>query len=290
MKIIKGADNIVRYVGPINGADNTSINDDDYANVLSTFRVYNERMEHTLGRAPTHVRTDVAASTLDIEIPYFEPQVYYAGDTVNVTMDNGLIHTANVLVVTRGTDTGTPATNFDTLTLNSVVTDTVSAGASFFMSTKGNIGTNIPIMRKDEPLEYGGSIRVTRNSGVEQQITAGVNTVVSITQDGVAASSQEEIEITQVGAVFSSTVDAGRIIRQEVVTAADPVGMNIYPVSPGPYPVGSDAWGYAGTYLASETVSLEPGQRLRIEISFNGDTTTPGLEDKKSIFATVVEQ
>jgi len=292
MKIVKGADNIIRYPGPINGADNSSINDDDYANVLSTFRVFKEREEHTLGQAKTRSRNALAAAAVTLEIPYFEQQIYYTGDTIVVAQENGRLHSSAITVV-RGTDKDTPATNFDTITLSVGVVSSVAVGAEVFMSAKGTTGVNWHVEKKDLPFGTDDRFRIRMGSGVvEQKTIVGGESDVRVWEDGERASDQGVISMVEVNAAVSVATETGASapLRSEIFLASgDPVAMSIYPASPGPYPVGSDAWGYAGTLIAADTASMGAGLRLQIEITFDGDTVGGGLLDKKIIRATVVE-
>ena len=277
--IRRHADNLVRYKGPTAVSGGTVL--DVAAGASSTFKVLDDAKEQEVAAAVTRLRSAAAAFETDLEIPHIIPQWLTTNDSIHIELADGSTMQTFVVVVTPGTDEGTPATNFDTLTISVLGLDSAAvAGAKITLVHKAAPNVVIPVKRHVDPFELGDNVEAELDAvpgTLDVQVVSQIQKTTH-TEDGEIATNQEAYDVVTLASGFSGAVSAGRRLRN---TLGADVTMSEY----GTVTAGSADWGFEGT-LADSYAGLETGKTVKLEIHFNGGG---GFKDVVSMVEPVVE-
>ena len=282
--IIRAADNLVRLKGPTVRTTG-AILDNTGASATMLMRLFDEKKEQCVLAATTRLRTALAISGTTWEIPHIEPIWVEAGDTLEIENDDGTFtrHSIAGGGVAAGTDTSTPATNFDTLTMSTGPPVACAIGAVIRLVTKASGAKRFPVVPKN--LRFAPA-----DSAEFQTDTLGTLDVLTIdksfkdavaTEDGFAAKNQDDrisLITTTVGTTAAVTV--GRRVRKKI-------GADIAMTEYGAAATWTDenGGGFAGT-ITDTFAGIETGDLIRVEGHFNGG---PGLASLYYFLAPVNE-
>lgn len=288
MSIKRHADNIIQYIGPtktIDGAvlDNSTDNTPSASTCIA--RVYDEQKAATIAPATTRVRTALAAAATVVLVPHIEPLWLEAGDGVMLTTDQGQTHRTTLASAVAGADEGTPATNFDTLTLTDAIPGACAAGTVITLTSKDSTATIIPIAFSGREPIAGDSMEVQTNTeGSPSRANAVVTGIQShATEDGEVAIDQGSVYTLTLTSAIAVDSNVGRIVRTQIgaeITLTE-YGTDAQIVS------GGDEWGWVGTF-ADDFAGLNTGSLVRVEIIFN-NAVNPGFRDVEYRIEPIVE-
>lgn len=273
------ASNLVRYKGPTKLSGNTVL--DAVAGATSLLRVFDVSKQQHLIAATTRLRTDVAASVDTWLIPHIVPAWIEAGDTVSIITDTGVRHETGITSLVAGTDEDTPATNFDTVTVDTAATTKCSEGNRITLLTKGTSGVIYPVEVLQTNFAQGDAVEIETNTPATLHgTTVSLMQKTKSTEDGEIASEQLERTVLTLALASTVGVSVRRRLRRKIgadITMAD------YGVTP--HVAGAADWGWEGT-ISDSLVGLEEGDLLQLEVHFDGGA---GLIDIESLVEPVVE-
>lgn len=271
----RGTDTLIRYVGPTNTSTGAAI--PSGGGVSATLRLFDAGKQGMFIVGTTRLRSDVAAAGTALQIPAFNAINWIeATDTIEVDMDNGLVHTSVVSGLV-------PLTSYDTVNLVTPLSAAASAGSEIRLIRKGIGGTRIPAKAFLERWEIGDTLEIETN-------TVGTFDVVTVTQfrptmpqelnleaTATPALDQEVFDVLTFSPSFSVAVNAHRKIRRKL---GNDIAMTQY----GTAVAGADDWGWEGL-IPDTMTNLRPGMVLECEVRFNGGA---GLADVRTLMLPVV--
>jgi hypothetical protein len=266
--IIRAADNLVRLKGPTIRSTG-AILDNTGASATMFMRLFDEKKEQCVLAATTRLRTAVAASGTTWEIPHIDPIWVEDGDTLEILNDDGTFTRHSIVGggVSAGTDTSTPSTNFDTLTMATGPPVACKVGAQIRLVIKASGGKRFPIVPKNVRLEPSDTAEFETD-------VLGTLDVIAIdksykdtvaTEDGVTAKNQDDrISLVTMTVTTTAAITAGRRIRKKI-------GADIAMTEYGAAATWTDenGGGFAGT-ITDTLAGLETGDLIRVEGHFNG--------------------
>lgn len=273
--IYRRSDNLLRFKGPVDVLNNTAIS----AGATCTFNLYDERKQGKVAPFVTRARQSAAAGQPDIEVPYFVPEmIVAAGPVFRIVYDNGSEELLTML--SKATTLGNL---YETLTFSSNLSYAIDTGTKLYLEQFA--GSYVPVVFPDQEPDIGDTVEFELSDFTTQQDTVD-GTHYSYAQERAPgdddlpeAANQNEYRVLEVAAGIAPP-DSLLVHSRVRTLVAGPLTANLY----GTPAVGSDEWGYAA--ILPDTTALEVGQKLRVEVSFDGGA---GLAWSESWVEEVVE-
>ena len=274
MDILYLSDNLIALTGPVDRSTGGAVADSGTVNA----RLYDESKETRTVALVTRTTRDETSAATSVQVPLFSPNPINAGDTVRVYLDDGSVKEAALSGVT-------PATGYMTLTCGALGV-AAAAGSRVEIRTTATAATKL-VIPADTSLALGDTVDFAAVPATQQRTITQIQRLVATEDaDNVAATpapNQPWFDVITLDSALGTATPADSLIRAYL--GAD-IALSSFGTFPTSNPVAGDtAWGFRGT-IPDTQVGLAPGQRVRIEIVYNGGA---GLQKVTALVATVRE-
>ena len=287
MSITRGADNLVRVLGPTKKSDGTAL-DNSNESATSVFRLFYEHKEHSTVEAKTRLRTAIVASGAIWEIPHIVPLWLEAGDTLSILTDAGELHETTIVSIAVGTDKDTESTNFDTLTMTAGPSTGCEIGAPITLKIKATTALILPAEAKNQEFESGDTLEFHTDTAVLDVLTLSTVRTTQSSEGGETAPDQSEYKVLTVAGGTTAPITTNALRRIRCKLGAD-ISMSEFPTGGAGTPPVDATWVLSGGFSGSiedTKLGLEIGDLMRVEVHFNGGA---GLQSIVSTLEPVVE-